>query len=218
MNMLTIALLGLLADDAQNAATNGSNEAATRPPATSGQATADSVVAAAFTKAIDTAKPELKASPTAPTATVVAPVEFTNLAAPALAILGLAGLAFALTRRRRTLPSSIRIVESASLGPKRSIVIAEVLGERMVLAVSEAGVSVLATKQLAAPELAPEPSFPDVDVQPVSHAVPEMGFFERLMGRRGGAGRPKFEEVLGESIEDQELRAKLAAGLRGTVP
>jgi flagellar biogenesis protein FliO len=207
ITLVTLALLGVLADETQTPAPDA--QASVRPPPA--VSTADSVVAAAFKKPIDTPAPELKGS-AAPATTGP---DWTNLAAPALAIVGLAALAFAVTRRRRAAPGSIRILESASLGPKRSLVIAEVLGERLVLGVSEAGVSVLMTRPLAASAAPEREDLLDFEVQPQRSQVPEMTFFQRLMGKRAG---PRFEDVLGDSIEDQELRAKLAAGIRGTVP
>lgn len=203
--LITVALLGLLG-------TTPDPEGVTPPPPT--PSAADSVVAAAFAKDIDTAatnlKPEVAAAP------VGASAEWTNLVAPLLALLGLAALAFGLSRRRRATGRNIRIVETASLGPKRSLVVADVLGERLVLAVSEAGVSVLATKP--APAYEPEPAVTQlVDLQPASpRPMPKMGFLARVLGKTPAPTR--FEDLLGESIEDQELRAKLAAGMRGSVP
>lgn len=205
ITLVTVALLGLLE-------TAPAREAATPPPPT--PSAADSVVAAAFAKTIDTAptnlKPDLAAQPMAASA------DWTNLVAPLLALVGLAALAFGLSRRRRAPGRSIRIVETASLGPKRSLVVADVLGDRLVLAVSEAGVSVLATKP--APAFEPEPAPTHlIDLQPASPRVlPKMGFFARVLGKTPAATR--FEDLLGESIEDQELRAKLAAGMKGYVP
>lgn len=58
---------------------------------------------------------------------------------------GLGVVAFVLARRRGTSGRMIHIVETASIGPKRSLVVANVSGRTMVLGVSEAGVTLLDT-------------------------------------------------------------------------
>jgi flagellar protein FliO/FliZ len=58
-------------------------------------------------------------------------------------LVGLAGAAFWFTRRRASRTRMIRIVETASIGPRRSLVVACIGGRTMVLGVSEAGVSLL---------------------------------------------------------------------------
>src|SRR5439155_20269481 len=65
----------------------------------------------------------------------------------------LAGLAFAafhFTRRRAAASRYIQIVESASLGPKRSIVVARVGESTMILGSSEAGITLLKALPLGA--------------------------------------------------------------------
>ena len=161
---------------------------------------ADSVIAAAFGKDLVTKPAELKAE---------ASLGLQNLLAPTLGIAGLAALAFTLKRRKQLSGTAITIIEAASLGEKRSLVIADVMGERLVLGVSEAGVTVLMNKP--APEREPAPY---VLPAPAPSARP-MGFLARLRGR---SPAPAFDATLQESIEDQELRAKLAAGLRSVVP
>lgn len=173
---------------------------------------ADSVVAAAFGTHIDTATVEQKA-PSTP--------DWSSLAAPVLAIAGLGVLAASLTlrSRRRGARGQIRIVESASLGPKRSLVIADVLGDRLVLGVSEAGVVVLATKSVPAEAVEPDIiRLPPAEAMPLpmTRSYPRMGFFARLLGRTPKA--QQFDDVLTESIEDRELRDKLASGMRSVVP
>lgn len=209
--LLILALAGLPGSDTdqpatQPAAAEGSAALTERPAPPS---TADTIVAAAFAKGIDTSAANEKDS--AP-----ASIGWSSFVAPGLALLGLAGLALGLTRRRRAAAGSIHVLEVASLGPKRSLVIADVLGDRLVLGVSEAGVAVLSTRpaplEAAGAELEgvtiPAPTAP-------TRAVAPMGFFARLVGRTPTA---PFEEVLGESVEDRELRAKLAQGVRGVVP
>ncbi|MDP1824545.1 MAG: flagellar biosynthetic protein FliO [Archangium sp.] len=191
--MLALIITALVA--ATPVAAEGS--APDKPPAP--PSAADTVVAAAFNKDIGTKPAELKVEPS---------FSAQNLLAPGLAIAGLAALAFTLKRRKQLSGGSIHIVEAASLGEKRSLVIADVLGERLVLGVSEAGVTVLMNRPAPQPEPAPY-------VVPAAVAAPAMGFFQRLKGKSPARA---FDASLLESIEDQELRAKLAAGMRGVVP
>jgi flagellar biogenesis protein FliO len=51
-------------------------------------------------------------------------------------------------KRGLALPRRIQIKETASLGPKRSLVVAEVDGERLILASSEAGITLLRSDPL----------------------------------------------------------------------
>ncbi len=183
------------------AATPSTAEGTTSAPTPANPSAADSVVAAAFTSSIGTSAPALQSSSTS------------SFAAPIFALVALAALAFALTRRRARHAHSISIVESTALGPKRSLVIADVMGERLVLGVSEAGIAVLSTRPAPPPI---EQAF----VVPTSTApARRMGFFDRLFGRVPQTGaNAAFEELLRDSVEDQELRAKLALGQRGIAP
>jgi flagellar biogenesis protein FliO len=188
--MLAIAFATLLSTTA--AAEGSAPTQAPAPPSA-----ADSVIAAAFKKDVDTKPTELKATS----------FSLQSLVAPGLALAGLAALAFAVNRKKVLGGGNIRVIEAASLGEKRSLVIADVLGERLVLGVSEAGVTVLLNRPAPAGEPAP--------LRVPNAPAPQMGFFERLRGR---SPSPSFDASLQESIEDQELRAKLAAGVRGVVP
>jgi flagellar biogenesis protein FliO len=225
LTLVTIALLGLATPPTEGTDTR---PATTASAAEEGSAVreqpappsaADSVVAAAFGKNIDTTAKDLK-DKVVPATPATTGMDWTNLVAPALALLGLGALAFGLSRRRAAAGGNLRIVETASLGPKRSLVVADVMGERMVLAVSEAGVSVLTTKPMPAPAAQqyaePAPLVVPDEFKPVTRGFPKMGFFARLFGKPPAPQR--FDDLLGESIEDQELRAKLAAGFKGYVP
>jgi len=215
-----IALLGALEARAEAAAAPSTGEgSAAKAPQPAPPSAADAIVAAAFGKSIDTPADDLKAGAAAPAAAVASPalvggLDWTTLAAPALGLLGLAALAFAVTRRRGTRVGRIAILESATLGPRRSLVIADVLGDRLVLAVSEAGVAVLSSRPAPATEDTSAAS--DLLVMPAAPpAARGPGLFRRLFGR---ASPPRFDQELAESLEDQELRAKLAAGFRGIAP
>jgi flagellar biogenesis protein FliO len=205
--LAVLALVGAVESAGEGAAVapatrEGSAAQAAQPAPPSA---ADAMVAAAFGKVIDTPNPDLKVPAVATSA-----MEWTNLAAPALGLVGLAALAFAVTRRRRGPAASIAIVESAALGPRRSLVIADVLGDRLVLAVSEAGVTVLSSRAAPAPATsAAQDAFIMARLAPAKGP----GLLRRLFGR---APTPRFSDALAESVEDEELRAKLAAGFRGT--
>ena len=83
----------------------------------------------------------------------------TFLAAAILVGLGVAAVLF--TRRRATRVRMIRIVETVSIGPRRSLVVACIGGRTMVLGVSEAGVSLLDTPVAPAfPPPVPEKASP----------------------------------------------------------
>lgn len=175
------------------AATTPSTEEGSAPAPPSA---ADSIVAAAFKQDVGTKPADLK---------VETSFSAQNLVAPGLAMAGLAALAFTLKRRKQLSGGSIHIVEAASLGEKRSLVIADVLGERLVLGVSEAGVTVLLTRPAPVPEPAPY----------VIPAAEPRGLFESIKRRHPAKA---FDASLLESIEDQELRAKLQAGMKSVVP
>jgi len=60
-------------------------------------------------------------------------------------LLVLAGLALLLSRRRKQLPRRLEVLESLALSPRRSLFLARVENQMLVLGVSEAGVQLLAT-------------------------------------------------------------------------
>jgi len=140
------------------------------------------------------------------------------LAAPAALIAGLAGATLLLARRRRAPGRRVQVLETTSLGPKRSLVLARLRDEVLLLGASEAGITLLRAQPAAeleldaAPPLAPSPSTAD------RRAAPLADLMARL--RRARPDRPSaahFESLLVESAEDQELRRKLARGLSGSV-
>jgi flagellar protein FliO/FliZ len=79
-------------------------------------------------------------------ATTSAPTRLRAVTLPALLLAGLAVAAYLFARRRRV-PKlrQIEILETASLGPKRSLVVARVGEETLVLGTSEAGITLLKT-------------------------------------------------------------------------
>ena len=170
-------------------------------------------------------------------------------ASTVMAVVLLAGLAIAavvFARRRTARPRMIKIVETASIGPRRSLVIANVGGRTMVLGVSEAGVALLDAQLPAlAPEagnaqpasLADEPAA--VSEQAVaglralaqarslgdeptstSETKNESSLLSRLFHHQTAplaSSSREFEDLLSESLEDQELRRKLSLGESGRV-
>ena len=170
--------------------------------------------------------------------------------------LGMAGVAGYLIwrKKKQARHGLIKILETASIGPKRSIVIAEINGERMILGTSEAGISLL--------NGAPGGHFTGTGIQPLSAAlaaatqlpddlqapapapqqpssgnrVPEAttdgesNALARLFQRRSKAEATAkaaeqhqdpstmaedFRDLLEDSLEDEELRRRLATGVRG---
>lgn len=71
----------------------------------------------------------------------------------ALVLLALGAAALFLSRRRRFGARRMEVVESLSLGPRRSLCLARVDGRTLVLGVSEAGVQLLTTHETPAPKL-----------------------------------------------------------------
>jgi flagellar biogenesis protein FliO len=163
----------------------------------------------------------------------------TLLAVALLAGLGVAATLFA--RRRSARVRMIRIVETASIGPRRSLVVACIGGRTMVLGVSEAGVSLLDAQ--AGPPV--NPALPDkaqstnleeaalglrglVTNQAEARAdmaedpKHEGSLLGRLFQRAPAASEStrrghEFDELLSESLEDQDLRRKLSLGEAGRV-
>jgi flagellar biogenesis protein FliO len=167
-----------------------------------------------------------------------------NAAATVLAVVLLAGLGVAATllaRRRGTRTRMIRIVETASIGPRRSLVVACIGGRTMVLGVSEAGVALLdAQAGTISTQAAPERS--------QSASLEEAALGLRVLGQGHGEARAEsaddakhegsllsrlfhqsqapsesarraheFDELLSESLDDQDLRRKLSLGEAGRV-
>jgi flagellar protein FliO/FliZ len=188
------------------------------------------------------------ASPPAGHALTTADTRSASIAAPAIGLAVLAGAAYLFARRRRaTSPRHIQIIETASLGPKRSLVVARIGDETLFLGTSEAGITLLKSSrdlpQRREPELVSEAELHETDI-PIAEALADIpqpsgldlaatpraglrtieGGLASLFGRRGfpsgstiesatSTDDLSFDDVLEDSVEDQELRRKLAAGL-----
>lgn len=156
------------------------------------------------------------------------------LVLPAAALLALAAAALLASRRRRRAPRLVNVLESTSIGPKRSLVVARIGGEVLVIGSSEAGLQLLAarpaglegaTAALEALE-APAPARLQAVPDPAPEAAPGkgavLGLLSRLRPRAARAAAPAeaaggFDALLAESTEDLELRRKLALGQSGSV-
>ena len=161
-----------------------------------------------------------------------------------LAVLLLAGLGVAaavLARRRSTHVRMIRIVETASIGPRRSLVVACIGGRTMVLGVSEAGVSLLdaqagpislpATLEKSESASLEEAALglrglaqgcSETRADTSEDAKHEGSLLSRLFHQvapPSSADRreKEFNELLSESLEDQNLRRRLSMGEAGRV-
>jgi len=150
------------------------------------------------------------------------------LALPALALLALAAAALFFRRRRTQLPRLVQVLETTSLGPKRSLVVARLGGELLVIGASEAGLQLLAARPAAGLDGLEEPArlrpVPlELTAPPEAPAAAGLAGLSSLLGRlRGRAGTgptptPAFDALLAESAEDLELRRKLARGQGGSV-
>ncbi|HYS80774.1 MAG TPA: flagellar biosynthetic protein FliO [Anaeromyxobacteraceae bacterium] len=151
--------------------------------------------------------------------------------AAGLLLAAMAAAALVLARRRRHQPRLVEIVESAGLGPKRSLVIVRLGDELLVLGSSEGGISLLATRPagvLASTATStPEPSALSVAAPeatrsrraPTSTALAgaALGLIDRLKRWPRPEAVPSFDAALAESGEDEDLRRKLAAGRAGSV-
>lgn len=185
------------------------------------------------------------------------PAAFGSVVMPALVLIGIAGAAFFVSRRKAKREGLITILETAHLGPKRSLVLARVGGETMILGSSEAGITMLRpldskpAAPLAAPAATATATMDDVTLDitvddnaqasaPVAaktqtpempktedgEPTDEIGWLSRLFHRRPdnnvrSAVSPEetraFDQILHESLEDQDLRRRLAAGQGGKV-
>jgi flagellar biogenesis protein FliO len=174
------------------------------------------------------------AAPTAPSPTA-APETGGHSALIACLLLLLAAAAFGLWKRRSApLDRRIRILETASLGPKRALILAEVNGVTMVIGASEAGIALLtaptsATVDGAIPsnEAATDERDPAFGGRALGHALAQSGALQRLFPKSSSQAPTSdaetsdqeedaaFASMLAETIEDQELRQRLSNGFSG---
>jgi flagellar biogenesis protein FliO len=177
------------------------------------------------------AEPVLAAPPAARLSTTLgapaAPAEPTgsSLWLPAGLLLALALAALVLARRRRAAAPNrlLEVVESASLGPRRSIVVARVADELLVLGASEAGIHLLSSRPAppapaAAAAPAPAAAGPAEATRAAAGPGAQLAGLLARLAPRPRRVEPAFDAALAESLEDLELRRKLAGGRTGIVP
>jgi flagellar biogenesis protein FliO len=129
---------------------------------------------------------------------------------PALLLAGLAAAALLLSRKRARRPRFVEILESSSLGPRRSLVVARLGDELLLLGSSEGGITLLTTAPAPAAARAPAPD-------PGPAPARGLGLLGRLRLAPQRTPAPVFDSLLADSLEDVELRRKLAAGQAGSV-
>lgn len=177
--------------------------------------------------------PAARVAPPAPPPPLELPSSGPGLASlllPGAALLALAAAALFMSRKKKQGARLVQVLESTSLGPKRSLVVARLGDELLVIGASEAGLQLLAARSVTAElqgrhEATPAETLaarlrpvPDLAPEPEQAPNPVMGLLSRL--RRApaqAAPEPSFDALLAESAEDQELRRKLANGLPGSV-
>jgi flagellar protein FliO/FliZ len=210
----------------ETAAPLGAAQAAETPPAKPAPAAEPKAAASAVAPAHDASAPVV--------AVAASSRSGSSLVLAIVLLVAVAGGALALTRRRARRQGLIQILETAAIGPKRSLLVARVNGQTMVLGASEAGIALLASLEggIAPPIAAVMGTPPHVEEQPDEPASTsaaeaavepegEMGMLRRLFHRQPKDSSTQdaaaFRELLEESYEDQELRGKLAQGLSGKV-
>jgi flagellar biogenesis protein FliO len=200
---------------------------------------AQAVAAAAVT-------PPLAAAQAAAALTAPAALQFAQVAAvPAaqvpvstfpgmlwlLAIPALLAVVALLLRRRPESERLLKIIETQSLGGRRALILAQLGNEALLLASSEAGVTLLAARPAPQPKPAQAPQPAGREKAPPAPERPSFGraLLERLIPPRapelqpaGAAARQdegprSFGALLDETADDQELRRKLVAGRRARV-
>jgi flagellar biosynthetic protein FliO len=154
-----------------------------------------------------------------------------GLSGPIAVLLLLGAAALLLSRRRRAPARRIQVVETTAIGPRKSLVLARLGDELLLLGATDAGITLL--RRQPAPRESPSAveARPLVEAQPADPGSPPasapgeaaatlVDLAARFVPgrRRARAERPAaFEALLLESAEDQELRRKLAAGRAGSI-
>ena len=158
----------------------------------------------------------------------------------ALGALGIFALRFA--KKRRGMGRHVKILETTPLGPKRALIVAKIGGETLLLGSSEAGITLIQVRPNAVSEDDEESreSFDDIDISPKWKDVLPAEFSPKAANDDDG-GQAKMlsrlfrkrrqdiptawpfanvldASMLEESLEDRELRDKLAMGMEARVP
>lgn len=145
-----------------------------------------------------------------------------------LAIPALLAVVALLLRRRPEAERMLKILETQSLGGRRALILAQLGNEALLLASSEAGVTLLAARPAPQPKTAQAPQPAGREQAQPAPDRPSFGraLLDRLIPPRepqpaaaGSAsqGPRSFGALLDETGDDQELRRKLVAGRRARV-
>jgi len=168
----------------------------------------------ALTLAAATATPTPTPTPTAiPTLAPSAPLT-PGLVGAAAVLAALAAAALMLTRRRTRRERVLEVIESTSIGPRRHLVVARLGDELLVLGSSEGGIALLTTTP--APLAARRPAAAPAPAASIQEGR-GFGLLARLRLAPQRTPAPVYDSLLSESVEDLELRRKLAAGQSGSV-
>lgn len=108
----------------------------------------------------------------------------------------------------------IKIIESAHLGQRRQLVVAELAGETLLLGVSEAGIVLLKQTQ-PLPHASPEAASASPAEPPAAKSPFNLAALLRRKERPAPPAGPAFDSLLDETAEDMELRRKLSSGKGG---
>jgi MYXO-CTERM domain-containing protein len=161
-----------------------------------------------------------------------------SLAWPIFALLALGAAGYLFARQRSRTTHIVSIIETAPLGPKRSLIVARVGSQTLLIGASEAGISLLTTVRrdealqtaedalaagLSTESLAAEFGEHVGDAPALAPLEPEeaergqASLLSRLLGAKDKGPAMSFESLLEDRAEDRELRHKLEAGLVGRV-
>lgn len=176
----------------------------------------------------------------APRPTAASAIELGNAVAPMMVVAALAALAIGLVRRKRWMSAHVQILQQTAIGPKRSLVVAQMGGELLLLGSSEAGITVLksevatavavaaADAEAAGLSVTAPAANDDLPAQPEAGRSPAPAgrlrmtplpkwFVQFDADQRRAEERDEFEALIQESMEDQALRRKIASGRSGRV-
>ncbi|MDX2022663.1 MAG: flagellar biosynthetic protein FliO [Deltaproteobacteria bacterium] len=160
---------------------------------------------------------------------------------PVLLLGGLAVLGLRFAKKRRAVGRHVKILETTQLGPKRSLIVAKVGNETLLLGASEAGIALIQVRPSNAVEDSMRPETEeDIDVSPKWADVLPADFRPKpandedengqatMLSRLFRKRRQDIPEawpfanvldasLMEESVEDRELREKLAMGMEARV-
>lgn len=161
---------------------------------------------------------------------------------PVMVLGGLAVVGLRFAKKRKSMGRHVKILETTPLGPKRALIVAKIGGETLLLGSSEAGIALIQVRPTAPTEDAEDRSenYEDLDIAPkwadvlpadfkAKPANDEEGGQAKMLSRLFRKRRDSIPNewpfanvldasMLDESLEDRELRDKLAMGMEARVP